>query len=410
MKNLMIITLLLTLGLTNVKAQSIVSDSITLIHRPGQIGFIPPMSTNGWESSRVVNNVSVNLFMGYQGGLEGAEFAGFANVLRYDMNGAQFAGFGNTVLGKSHGAQFGGFYNMNRQYTFGAQMAGFANVVTDSVDAFQASGFVNFNTGETKGTQVAGFSNLVTNDVQGAQLSGFANGTLGDVQGLQVGGFSNVATGSVKGIQAAGFANVTSGDMKGAQISGFLNVAKKVNGLQIGVINVADTIDEGLAIGFLSISRNGYYAFEIEANETEYAMASLKLGTEKFYNTFSVGMRPQDNKMHWAYGYGIGTLVPLSEKLDMAIDLQSIQLVENNWRNWDLELHNRLKVNAGYALTDRVTVTAGPSFNILVSDNEDENGNIIGSDLAPWTLTNETYSRTNVKTYLGFNAGVRINL
>lgn len=410
MKNLIIFALLLTLGLTSVKAQEAASDSITLIHRPGQFSFVPPLSTNGWESARVVNNVSVNLLMGYQGGLDGVEVAGFANVIRYDMNGAQFAGFGNTVLGTTHGAQFSGFYNMNRRYLFGAQFAGFANVVTDSADAFQVAGFVNYNRGKTKGTQVAGFANLVTDSVQGAQIAGFANSSTGSVQGTQIAGFSNIATGNMQGLQVAGFSNVASGDLKGAQVSGFVNVAKKVNGLQVGFINIADTIDEGLAVGFLSISKNGYYAIEVEANETEYALANFKIGTEKFYNTFSVGLRPHDDKMHWAYGYGVGTLTPLSEKVHMALDLQSIQLVENNFRDWGLELHNRLKVTAGYAISDRVSLTAGPSFNILISDEEDENGNIVGSDLAPWALTNETYRNNNVKTYIGFNAGLKINL
>ena len=162
----------------------------------------------------------------------------------------------------------------------------------------------------------------------------------------------------------------------------------------------------------MSISRNGYYAIEAEVNETEYALAHLKIGTEKFYNTFSFGMRPQDNKMNWAYGYGVGTLVPLNEKMDLSIDLQSIQLVEGGWA-WNdpnLNLHNRLKLAASYNFTDRISVVAGPSFNVLVSDQEDENGNIVGSDLAPWTLTDQTYQHANVKTYLGFNAGVRIQL
>lgn len=405
-----ILFFLITIGLSiaTSKAGIVTEDSTKLIHRPGQITFFPPMGTNGLEAGRVVNNISINLFAGYQGGLEGVEFAGFANVLKHNMRGAQFAGFGNTVMGTSHGAQFSGFYNVNRKYTFGAQFSGFANIVTDSVDAFQGAGFINLNTGRTHGTQAAGFANMVVGDVRGGQASGFLNAVAGDVEGIQVSGFANIATGEVEGAQISGFANVASGDVKGTQISGFVNVAKKLKGVQIGVFNFADTIEDGLAIGFLSFARNGYLALELEANETFFAMGHVKTGTEKFYNIFSAGIRPKDNNMNWSYGYGVGTMFALSEKLDMNLDLQSFQIVDDGWRNLDLNLHNRLKANVNYNVSDNFTLFAGPSFNVLVSNKEDENGNLIGSDLAPsWTMTDQNTRNTNVKTYIGFNAGIR---
>lgn len=410
MKNLFLFFFLTIIGLSSTFAKEgiVTEDSTKLIHRPGQITFFPPMGTNGLEAGRVVNNISINMFAGYQGGLDGVEFAGFANVLRYDMRGAQFAGFGNNVMGTTHGAQFSGFYNVNRKYTFGAQFSGFANVVADSVDAFQAAGFVNLNTGRTNGTQVAGFTNMVVGNVQGGQVAGFLNATTGDLKGIQASGFTNIVTGDTEGAQIAGFANVASGDVKGFQASGFINVAKKLSGVQLGFINFADTIEDGIAIGFLSFSRNGYLALELESNETFFAMAHIKTGTERFYNIFSAGIRPKDDKMNWAYGYGVGTLFPLSSKLDMNLDLQSFQIVDEGWNDLTLNLHNRLKANVNYNVSDKVTLFAGPSFNVLVSDREDENGNLVGSDLAPsWTMTNENTRNTNVQTYIGFNAGIK---
>ncbi len=58
---------------------------------PFQITFITPMGTNGTLSPKVTSNLSLNVVAGYNGGVEGVEVGGFANVLEYDMKGGQFA-------------------------------------------------------------------------------------------------------------------------------------------------------------------------------------------------------------------------------------------------------------------------------------------------------------------------------
>jgi hypothetical protein len=379
----------------------------SMINRMGQVSFFPPLSTNGLESGRVINNVSINLFAGYQGGLEGIEFGGFANVIKHDMKGAQFAGFGNTVLENTYGSQFSGFYNVNMGYTKGAQFAGFINTVVDSADAFQAAGFTNVLTKGGSGAQIAGFSNHTLGNYQGAQIAGFVNTNIGHIDGPQIAGFSNIATGNVKGLQLAGFSNIATGNVLGSQISGFINVGRNIKGSQIGFINIADSV-EGAAIGFLSIVKDGYRRFEFEANETFYGLLRAKTGTERFYNIFSFGMRPTNDHFYWVYGYGVGTLFNLNDKLDLNFDLESFFMVQDDYLNINVNQLNRLKANVSYGLSDRIEVFAGPSFNLMVSDNSDENGNLIGSDLTPYTFTSSTYRSVMLESYVGFNIGVRL--
>lgn len=366
-------------------------DSLELIHRPAQISFFPPMSTNGLESHKVVNNLSVNIIAGYNGGLEGIEVGGFANVLRHDMKGAQLAGFGNTVLGNSYGTQMAGFYNYNRKYTMGAQFAGFANVVTDTVDALQAAGFVNVNTKDSRGVQIAGFSNVV----------------VGATKGAQVAGYINMSTDSVVGTQLAGFANVTPKDLDGAQVAGFLNVAKKVNGLQLGFININDTVESGVAIGFLNISRKGIWDFELETSESFYASTNLKTGSERLYSIFSLGMATRDGDLMWGYGYGLGTMFPIHNNIKMNVDLTSHQVQEGTWRTLAFNQLNRLKVNVSAPVAQNMKVYGGPTFNVLLSNMEDENGDVTGGNFAPYSIYNETSRNTNIKMYPGFTAGIR---
>jgi hypothetical protein len=58
----------------------------------------------------------------------------------------------------------------------------------------------------------------------------------------------------MNGLQAAGFANIAS-EAEGLQLAGFLKCGRaESKGMQLGFINVADTID-GIPIGFISFVR-----------------------------------------------------------------------------------------------------------------------------------------------------------
>jgi hypothetical protein len=80
---------------TLIKAQE---DSLAHERRPFQMTFFfPPLSTNGANNGNIVNDVSLNLFLGVSGGVEAFEAGLFMNIDNYYMHGAQLAGFGNVV-------------------------------------------------------------------------------------------------------------------------------------------------------------------------------------------------------------------------------------------------------------------------------------------------------------------------
>lgn len=371
MKKLVYLLLATTLGTGTIQAQEEAQPV-----RPAQVTFIPPMSSNGLEAHKYSNRISVNIFAGYNGGVDGIELGGFANAVKNDVHGAQLAGFTNVVMGR--------------------------------VDGVQLSGFANTTLKEFNGVQGAGFSNVALKGMNGAQLSGFSNFTIGETKGIQASGFVNVGVGSVKGIQIAGFANVATKDITGNQISGFANYAREVKGFQIGFINVCDTISKGVPIGFLSFVRKGYRAWEIEGNESFYVNAHFKTGTRKFYNIFGVGMRPESNRYLWGVGYGVGTMMKVSEKADFNLDFMAWQINEDE--AWTDELHLLTKIKAGlaYNLGARTQVYGGVSWNVLVSQYEDEQGNINGGTIAPWRVTDRQDGQTSVIMYPGFQLGVRI--
>jgi len=386
--------------------------------RPFQLTFITPMGTNGIEAGKFTNIISFNMFAGYAGGLQGVEFGGFSNVINGEVRGAQFAGFTNVVNGNTYGAQFSGFTNVVRNDLVGGQFTGFSNVVVGNVDGLQACGFSNVTKGDFAMVQIAGFSNVVNGKTDGAQIAGFINIARKDIAGLQLAGFANVAGNNAHAVQIAGFSNTAKDTLTGVQISGFVNTAKHVNGSQLGFINICDTIENGIPLGFISIVRKGYHKLEIGAGESFYANASIKLGVSKFYNIFSVGIKPVGDMFLWGPGYGIGTDLTLSEKLNMNIDLISYSIFDSkhNWRdepwetgNWDYEYSslNTLSLNLSRQFSKNFSIYAGPSFNVVVSNETDNEGLLIGTDIAPYKMYKSTYYDTIVEMYLGFKVGLR---
>jgi len=376
---------------------------------PFHLSFITPLGTNGLDSWNTVNNFSLNLFAGFSGGLEGVEVGGFANGLRGDMRGVQIAGFCNNTLGEAEGAEIAGFWNYNHKNVKGFQASGFANVAVGYVDGFQASGFANYARGTSFG-QFSGFANLSTDKVYGVQASGFANVTTSNVKGLQGAGFANVAVGDIKGAQASGFANITTGRTEGLQASGFVNYSKYLKGVQVGFINFADSVEAGIPIGFLSFVKNGYLVMEIAGNESLLGAVSLKTGVRRFYNIISLGASIRDDRLLWGWGYGIGTMMPVTGRLSMSLEAISYHINEDTWYSGNINLLNRANLTIAYDLTPAFSIFAGPAMNVWIT-NVDSHGNpYTGVPFDSWTLYSRAHHRTEVVIYPGVSAGLRVKM
>jgi len=369
---------------------SLAQDSTNSRHSAFQMTFVHPLSTNGLQNKEFVNDVSLNLMAGYSGGVSGVEFSGLAGHLQYDMDGIQLAGFSNSALGTGNGIQFSGFSNYIGQSFNGVQLTGFSNVVSRETTGFQFAGFSNVSAGLMKGFQMAGLNNYSQGNLAG-QVTGFSNINIGDLKGLQIAGFANVSTGKVNGIQ----------------ISGFFNYTKKLNGLQLGVFNYVDSLEQGAVIGVFNYIKDGYRTFEISTSESLYGVATYKSGTEQFYTMLSAGISPKDNMLLWGWGFGVGTIISFSPRSKMAIEGISYHINEDEWFTDRLNLLNKLQVSTSWKATEKVSMFAGASWNVVVADNRDKEGHPVESSIAPWTTWEKTSGSTDVSMYPGVSAGFR---
>ena len=360
---------------------------------PFAIGLFPPINTNGSNAGNCINQVSLNLISGYSGGLSGIEFAGLTNTERDFVRGVQFAGFGNFVNGEFTGFQFAGFTNFNRNITRGFQFAGFANIVK----------------GDGKVFQLAGLSNITMGNVNGSQLAGFLNYSKEKMEKLQIAGVVNIAQGDVKGLQLAGLTNIANGDLDGSQIAGFLNVAKNIDGFQLGVINIADTIQHGVPIGVLSIVRDGFHEFEISAGKALNTQVAFKIGVDQFYNIFAAGTQYFGPEFMWGVGYGIGTHLIQRGQFKTQLELMSFHINEGSeWTNSYNDLQ-QIKLNFSKKISDHTAIFVAPTINLLITDKKMIDGKPFESRFAPYSLYSHSGDHTTLKGWIGLTAGIHFN-
>lgn len=368
------------------------------------------------DNFNIINDVSLNLFIGVSGGVEAFEAGVFINVDRYYVDGVQVAGFGNTVGGYASGAQMAGFYNVTGAYVRGFQGAGFVNVAGAEVNGAQAAGFANVAGSNVSGFQGAGFINVAGADVKGVQAAGFINVTGAVLDGFQGAGFLNLARESVNGVQAAGLGNMAGEGFNHFQGAGFFNVADEVKGLQLaGFMNICDSI-EGIPLAFISIvKKNGYKKFAFTLSEVQYANISYKMGVKHFYNIYSFG-KPFGPGSRWMFGGGLGTGLDLSENVMLNIEgtvhqeLWIAGTANPHFLYIDrLNLYNSVKFLFGWNMENQAAIHIGPTFNVSVSHSNPDVGVMAWHEIAPYSIYNHTSNnsgQTNVQMWVGLQGSV----
>lgn len=410
-----------------------------------QVSFLPYLGTNRRLSGSYENRFSLNILAGYSGGIRMAEFGGIANIVKgrvkgiqiagmvnfdgSDLKGIQFAGLMNKNTGSVSGVQIAGFNNLVLDTLRGIQFAGFQNTLHSAMHGLQLSGFNNYTTQNVDGVQFSGFSNIALKDVRLAQLSGFFN--LGDdVDGFQFSGFTNVAKGDIGWLQASGFFNYANSvsalqlggflnisreksqgtqlsgfmnlaeSIRGLQLAGFLNVAREVNGLQLGVVNISDTLSHGIPFGMFSHVSTGYRAVEISADAAFYTNLAYKTGLGKLYNVISMGY---DWKQYVYGGFGFGTKFRMGDGFHSSVELESRGIFERN--NFDyIGYLNKLSYNFEIDLNNDISFTAGPVLNVYLKQDELDQDT---PTLAPYTFYNEIHASSRLQIWVGGTFGIQ---
>lgn len=344
------------------------------LYRDFQVSFVPFVGTNSTLSGNVISDYSFNILGGYSMGTRKLELGGIFNIDRGNVSGLQLAGVFNAVGGRMHGVQLAGTVNLNRRKVDGVQLAGNVNINLSGIRGPQFAGLLNINCGAGEGAQFGGVGNIQAQDYRGSQF----------------GGVFNVAT----------------RELKGAQVAGVLNFGKHVKGSQIGLINIADSV-EGVPIGFISFVRSGYHKIELSADEIFYANIAFRTGVHSFYNIFTAGIKPDNLEEHvWSVGYGVGTAPRITRWLYLNFDLTANQ-ISNGHFTQAVNILNKLYLGVDIQLARKFSITAGATLNGYLTRRDEEYSPLF-TNYTPSLLYDDDIGRkSHLQMWWGGKVGIR---
>lgn len=286
-----------------------------------QVSLVPWVGTNGMLSGQVTNAYSFNLIGGYSAGLRGEELGGVFNIDKKDVHGGQVAGAVNLVGGTVHGVQ----------------AAGIINYVIDSL------------------------------------------------KGLQMAGLINVVKGNVEGVQVAGYLNVCKDTLRGVQVSLFDNLAHRLEGVQIGLINKADS-SFGYSIGLISLVKyGGVHRLSFSMDAVTGITAEYTGGNQKLNSILLVGYNPWSSDRLFSYGYGIGRDFTWKGRWGIYGEVSVEELLNDHWTRAGTV--NRIRPVLTFRAAPKIHLFAGPSFSLSTWSNARYNNNqvldVVGKRLWP---------------------------
>ncbi len=362
------------------------------VRRLAQISLLPMIGTNALRSAQITNDLSLNILWGVSGGVSGIEVGGFGNTVLGDVTGVQVAGVGSIVGGDVTGTQIGGLFNICEGRVTGVQAGGVFNI-----------------SGEAEAVQAAGLFNISRNNMSGVQAAGLFNIAHQGAKGLQAGTLFNISGGDTH-LQTALLFNSTRGDVRDGQYSLLYNRARQVEGIQFGLVNVADTV-AGMPIGLFNFIKKGYNRVEISASESLYGNIAVKFGAHAFYNIILGGARWESGNPEetaWGLGYGLGSVNKLGSNVLINTELTAMHIHEGGQWTRPLNLLNRLHLSLDVRTKSNLSFFAGPTLNFMLSKRIDPDTGLRGSGLPPHTIWEGNAGKARAQAWIGFTAGIRV--
>ena len=279
-----------------------------LLHWPLRVNTLPTRA-----DPQVVEHVAINLLMGRSAYLQGLALGAGGSIVERDAHGMMLAVGTNIVGGSTNGLQLAGGLNHTGRHVRAWQLAGGVNLTQGYLRGFQLAGGLNRVRGPAAGAQLSGGANLAGHELVGMQISGGLNRSAEHLQGLQLAGLANLSGGTAQGLQLAGVYNQApkldgvqlgavnlSRSAAGAQL-GLVNVSQDVYGLQLGLINVSET---GRAtIGLINLVREGRHEVHLVSSAREPGGIEIHMGGDLFYSLLGAGLA-SGGIPAWRWGVG----------------------------------------------------------------------------------------------------------
>ena len=175
-----------------------------------------------------------------------------------------------------------------------------------------------------------------------------------------------------------------------------MNVAKRVKGIQIGLINIADNSD--YAIGILTFIKNGEKSIAISTDETMFMQVNFRSGGRILYTVLGAGYKPGTERMRYQLNLGIGAHLIDHPRFYLNTEFTTSIMTDFKENHYQM---NSLKALSGIKLNKHIKLFAGPSLNISSAE--------AGTDMPSTGWVIRKYSRnTNINILsVGLSAGLQ---
>ncbi len=396
---------------------------------PLNVGLFPPISINGIYDRPILNNVSLGVLAAKSARLRGAAISYGFSYQTEDVVGAQGTMAVGLIKEGFVGAQAAGLTSITRLDARGFQGSGIFSYLGGDLVGAQISGIGQYSGGDVRGFKGAGIASISAGNVRGATASGIFSYVGGDLKGAQLAGVGNYSWGGIRGAQASAIANYAP-YIYGAQI-GLVNITRsKVDGVQFGLVNYCEDID-GAPIGMVSVVKNGTYALDFWTSDTALTNVGFRLGSKYVHNIIAFGWQPIDGKPKGMLGWGIGVHLPyerfwfesdfmfygVGDSDDHSEDYceegdENSRTAENGEDGCvdpekNFNAFSKIRLTAGYQITDHVSVYGGGAYNIGFAGSESD----LDSRRLTWMPTEKIADEDDVVVHVwpGAHLGVRYN-
>ncbi|WP_160713979.1 carboxypeptidase-like regulatory domain-containing protein [Chitinophaga solisilvae] len=374
-----------------------------LADKPYQASLAPGLGTHGKMGAQVVNKFSVNILGGYTAGVDGVEIGTGFNIVKGNVKNVQIAGIFNVVGGKTSGVQIAGLHNNVLDSMNGVQVGGFSNITRGNQEGVQISGVYGQTRGNFSGVQLSGVLNVSKGNIDGWQVAGVVNVAAKNAKGVQLSGIGNFTQNEFHGVQLTGIGNISKSTVKGVQLSTIFNYARRLDGVQVGLVNIADTTT-GYSIGLINFVKKGYHKVSVFSTETLNLNVAWKSGRKELYSILLAGMNAGTEKAY-QIGYGIGKEIPFNRNFFLAAEITGASLYIGDKDGINTQMM-RMQPMLNLRLGKSVSIFAGPSFVMHFFDKiEPKEGfktNIPGNSYPSFNMGE------HVKGWLGWQAGITI--
>lgn len=185
--------------------------------------------------------------------MHGVQLSGLANLTGEHVHGIQISSITNVCGSGIYGLSATGLVAIAGTDTRGAVFSGLATITGEEARGVAASGMLNICGQSSVGFRLAGMADIVADDFHGVSLGGLLNIVAQDMTGVQIAGIGNVTVRKMRGMQLAALGNVTGGEMCGVQI-GMANMAGSGKGIQIGLFNYYHKKLDGIQLGLVNMN------------------------------------------------------------------------------------------------------------------------------------------------------------